>query len=58
MTQKEIKQRLAALEKTLGAQLVEGQEQSIERGVAFEAGWYIGTIRAAIIELQILQGGK
>ena len=56
MTQKEIKQRLAVLEKTLITQLTEGQEQGIEKGIAYEAGWYIGTIKQAIVELQVLQG--
>lgn len=58
MTQKQIKQRLAALEKTLITQLIEGEKLGTEKGMAFEAGWHIGTIRTAIIELQTLQGGK
>lgn len=56
MTQKEIKQRLEALEKALITQLTEGEKLGTEKGMAFEAGWYIGTIKQAIIELQTLQG--
>lgn len=56
MTQKEIKQHLEALEKALTTQLAEGQEQGKEKGIAYEAGWYIGTIKQAIVELQVLQG--
>jgi hypothetical protein len=58
MTQKEIKQRLEALEKTLLSQLSEGTKRGLEHGIAYEAGWYIGTIKQAIAELQILQGGN
>ena len=56
MTQKQIKQHLEALEKTLITQLIEGEKLGTEKGMAFEAGWYIGTIKQAIIELQTLQG--
>ena len=56
MTQKEIKQRIEALEKTLITQLDEGNKHGLERGTSFECGWYIGTIKAVITELQILQG--
>ena len=56
MTQKEIKHRLEVLENTLTKQLEEGNKYGVERGSSFEAGWYIGTIRATISELQILQG--
>lgn len=56
MTQKQIKQRLEALEKTLNAQLLEGNRHGLKRGTSFECGWYIGTIKAVITELQILQG--
>ena len=56
MTQKQIKQRLEALEKTLNAQLIKGNSHGLERGTSFECGWYIGTIKAMITELQILQG--
>ena len=55
MTQKQIKQRLEALEKTLTTQLVEGIKQGLEHGTSFECGWYIGTIKAAITEIQIMQ---
>ena len=54
MTQKQIKQRLEALEKTLNAQLLEGNRHGLERGTSFECGWYIGTIKATISEIQIL----
>ena len=56
MTQKQIKQRLEALEKTLNVQLDEGTKQGLECGTAYECGWYIGTIKAAITELKSLQG--
>jgi len=56
MTQKQIKQRLEALEKTLKGQLEQGEKEGKEHGIAYEAGWYIGTIKQAIIELQTLQG--
>lgn len=56
MTQKQIKQRLEALEKTLNTQLTEGTKQGLERGTAYECGWYIGTIKQTIAELQTLQG--
>ena len=56
MTQKQIKQRLEALEKTLTTQLDEGTKQGLERGTAYECGWYIGTIKQTITELQTLQG--
>ena len=56
MTQEQIKQRLAALEKTLIAQLEVGNQYGLERGASFECGWYIGTIKAMITELQIMQG--
>ena len=58
MTQQEIKHRLEALENTLVKQLEEGNKYGVERGSSFEAGWYIGTIRAMIVELQVLQGKK
>ena len=58
MTQKEIKHRLEALEYTLIKQLEEGSKFGIEKGTSFEAGWYIGTIKTMIIELQTLQGKK
>ena len=54
MTQKQIKQRLEALEKTLNAQLIKGNSHGLERGTSFECGWYIGTIKAAIVEIQIM----
>ena len=56
MTQKQLKQRLEALEKVLNDQLAEGNRHGLERGTSFECGWYIGTIKAMITELQILQG--
>ena len=56
MTQKEIQQQLEALEKTLTSQLEEGNKLGLERGTSFECGWYIGTIKAMIAELQSLQG--
>ena len=56
MTQQQIKQRLAALEKTLIAQLEEGAKHGLERGTSFECGWHIGTIKAVIAELQLMQG--
>ena len=58
MTQKEIKHRLEVLENTLVKQLEEGNKYGVERGSSFEAGWYIGTIKTMIIELQVLQGKK
>lgn len=54
MTQKQIKQRLEALEKVLNDQLAEGNRHGLERGTSFECGWYIGTIKAAIVEIQIM----
>ena len=30
----------------------------VEKGTSFEAGWYIGTIKTMIVELQVLQGKK
>ena len=56
MTQQQIKQRLEALEKTLIAQLDEGAKHGLERGTDVECGWHIGTSKAVIAELQILQG--
>lgn len=55
MTQVEMKQHLEALEMTLKAQLAHGEKLGTEKGMAFEAGWYIGTIRQAILELQFIQ---
>ena len=54
MTQKQLKQRLEALEKVLNDQLAEGNRHGLERGTSFECGWYIGTIKAAIVEIQIM----
>lgn len=56
MTQKQIKQRLEALEKTLNAQLIEGNRHGLERGTSFECGWHIGTIKATIVEIQTMLG--
>ena len=56
MTQKQLKQRLEALEKVLNDQLAEGNSHGLERGTSFECGWYIGTIKAAIVEIQIMLG--
>jgi len=56
MTQKQIKQRLEALEKILNTHLATGQQYGLEHGASFECGWYIGTIKAAIVEIQIMLG--
>ena len=52
MTKKEIKDQLAAIKNTLSYMLVEGDKKGKEISHAYEAGLYIGTIRATILELE------
>lgn len=52
MTTKEIKNQLTAIKNTLSYMLVEGDKKGKEISSAYEAGLYIGTIRATILELE------
>jgi len=52
MTKKEIKDQLATIKNTLNVMLVEGEKKGKEISHAYEAGLYIGTIRATILELE------
>jgi hypothetical protein len=52
MTQTEIKNQLTAIKNTLSYMLVEGDKKGKEISHAYEAGLYIGTIRATILELE------
>jgi hypothetical protein len=54
MTQKEIKNQLAAIKNTLNYMLVEGEKKGKEISSAYEAGLYIGTIKATIYELEFI----
>jgi hypothetical protein len=52
MTTEEIKNQLAVIKNTLNVMLVEGDKKGKEISSAYEAGLYIGTIRATILELE------
>ena len=52
MTTTEIKDQLAIIKNTLSYMLVEGDKKGKEISHAYEAGLYIGTIRATILELE------
>ena len=52
MTNKEIKDQLTAIKNTLSYMLVEGDKKGREISYAYEAGLYMGTIRATILELE------
>lgn len=54
MTKKEIKDQLAVIKNTLNVMLVEGDKKGKEISSAYEAGLYIGTIKATIIELEYI----
>jgi hypothetical protein len=54
MTQKEIKEQLTLIKKTLNYMLAEGDRKGKEISVAYEAGLYIGSIKATIEHLDIL----
>ena len=52
MTTTEIKDQLTIIKNTLSYMLVEGDKKGKEISHAYEAGLYIGTIRATILELE------
>jgi len=56
MTKKEIKDQLTAIKNTLSYMLEEGDRKGKEISHAYEAGLYIGTIRATIQELEYMLG--
>ena len=56
MTTTEIKNQLTAIKNTLSYMLVEGDRKGKEISHAYEAGLYIGTIKATIQELEYMLG--
>jgi hypothetical protein len=56
MTQTQIKNQLTAIKNTLSYMLVEGDKKGKEISHAYEAGLYIGTIKATILELEYMLG--
>jgi hypothetical protein len=52
MTKEEIKIHLEVIKNTLSYMLEEGDKKGKEISHAYEAGLYIGTIRATILELE------
>ena len=56
MTTTEIKDQLAIIKNTLSYMLVEGDKKGKEISHAYEAGLYIGTIKATIQELEYMLG--
>ena len=52
MTKEEIKIHLEIIKNTLSYMLEEGDKKGKEISHAYEAGLYIGTIRATILELE------
>jgi len=54
MTTEEIKNQLAVIKNTLNVMLVEGDKKGKEISSAYEAGLYIGTIKATIYELEFI----
>tara|TARA_R110002126_G_scaffold41357_2_gene120365 strand:+ start:989 stop:1162 length:174 start_codon:yes stop_codon:yes gene_type:complete len=56
MTTTEIKNQLTAIKNTLSYMLVEGDKKGKEISHAYEAGLYIGTIKATIQELEYMLG--
>jgi uncharacterized coiled-coil DUF342 family protein len=56
MTQTQIKNQLEAINNTLKHMLEEGEKKGKEISHAYEAGLYIGTIKATIQELEYMLG--
>ena len=52
MTTEEIKNHLEVIKNTLSYMLIEGDKKGKEISYAYEAGLYMGTIRATILELE------
>lgn len=50
--EKEIKDQLTAIKNTLSNMLVEGDRKGKEISYAYEAGFYIGTVKTTIKELE------